>query len=316
MEQRQSDVLIVGGGITGLAIALELRQLGATVTLLSKDFAQAASHAAAGMLAPRAEGIPPGPMLALCLASLERYPDWVAKLEALTGQSVGYWPCGILAPYTHLASSQQVRPEGEWLEAEAIRYYQPGLGQAVQGGYWFPEDGQVNNQALVQVLRSAVIDLGVVVHEGVGATALRQHQGRIDQVCTAQNGEFSAEHIVLAAGAWSYELLPVPVSQKRGKWPVCVCHRAIAHPNHCNGCCLAKTFTLCLGRMGALCWALPARKSALRLVIPPLGLTNCWLTRRRCYPAWLTLSWSKPGGATARLLLTNGLYLALAPLRT
>ncbi|MEL6139889.1 MAG: FAD-dependent oxidoreductase, partial [Cyanobacteria bacterium J06628_6] len=35
----QADVLVVGGGVIGLAIALELRQQGATVTVLSRDFA-------------------------------------------------------------------------------------------------------------------------------------------------------------------------------------------------------------------------------------------------------------------------------------
>jgi thiazole synthase len=94
MAEQGSDVLIVGGGILGLAIALELRQQGATVTVLSKDFRQAAGHAAAGMLAPRAEGLAPGPMLDLCLASLERYADWVNKLEALTGAG-----CGLLAQW-------------------------------------------------------------------------------------------------------------------------------------------------------------------------------------------------------------------------
>ncbi|MFM7324887.1 MAG: FAD-dependent oxidoreductase, partial [Nodosilinea sp.] len=58
MVERHSDILIVGGGIIGLAIALDLHQQGATVTLLSKRFEEAASHAAAGMLAPRAEGLP------------------------------------------------------------------------------------------------------------------------------------------------------------------------------------------------------------------------------------------------------------------
>ena len=44
-----SDILIIGGGIIGLAIAVELRQRGVQVTVLSRDFQQAASHAAAGM---------------------------------------------------------------------------------------------------------------------------------------------------------------------------------------------------------------------------------------------------------------------------
>jgi len=181
MTQAGHDILVVGGGIMGLAMALELHQQGASVAILSRDFAAAASHAAAGMLAPRAEGIPPGPMLDLCLASLERYPDWVAKIEALTGQSVGYWPSGILAPRFQApdASSQpadqrsqenqavQESTQGQWLTAEALAHYQPGLGAGVKGAFWYPEDGQVNNQALVKALRTAVLDLGVTLHEGV-----------------------------------------------------------------------------------------------------------------------------------------------------
>ncbi len=243
MTQAGQDILVVGGGIMGLAIALELRQQGATVAILSRDFAAAASHAAAGMLAPRAEGISPGPLMDLCLASLERYPDWVGKIEALTGQSVGYWPSGILAPRFQVPdlagqlsagqlSAEQLSAEqpsgqdlsqatppgqGQWLTAEALAHYQPGLGAGVKGAFWYPEDGQVNNQALVKALRTAVLDLGVTIHEGVGATALRQSQGRIERVCTAQAGDFQADHVVLAAGAWSYDLLPVPVFPKKGE---------------------------------------------------------------------------------------------------
>lgn len=215
MTQSGSDVLIVGGGIIGLAIALELSQRGASVTILSKDFGAAASHAAAGMLAPQAEGLTPGPMLDLCQASLALYPDWVAKLEALTGQCVGYWPSGILAP------RQQFPADGgstaTWLNAATLEQYQPGLGGDIAGAYWYPEEGQVNNQALVQALRSAVLDQGVTLHEGIGATALRQHQGRIERVCTAKGGDFQGDQIVLATGAWSHELLPLPVFPTKGE---------------------------------------------------------------------------------------------------
>ncbi|MBW4486072.1 MAG: glycine oxidase ThiO [Tildeniella torsiva UHER 1998/13D] len=212
MANQGSDVLVVGGGVIGLAIALELRQQGATVTVLSRDFQQAASHAAAGMLAPCAEGLPPGPMLDLALASLALYPSWVSKLESLTGQSVGYWPCGILAP-------RRTVPEHStgWLDAATLAYYQPGLGHDVQGAFWHPDEGQVDNRLLVQALRSAVIDLGVTLHEGTGAIALRHYQGRIERVCTSQSGDFMAGQVVLATGAWAHELLPLPVFPKKGE---------------------------------------------------------------------------------------------------
>ncbi|MBW4462315.1 MAG: glycine oxidase ThiO [Nodosilinea sp. WJT8-NPBG4] len=213
MANQGSDVLVVGGGVIGLAIALELRQQGVTVTVLSRDFQQAASHAAAGMLAPQAEGLPPGPMLDLALASLALYPSWVNKLEALTGQSVGYWPCGILAPRRTAPNP----PIEGWLDATTLSYYQPGLGHDVQGAFWHPDEGQVDNRLLVQALRSAVIDLGVTLHEGTGAIALRQYQGRVEQVCTAQAGDFSADQVVLATGAWAHELLPLPVFPRKGE---------------------------------------------------------------------------------------------------
>lgn len=214
MVERHSDILILGGGIIGLAIALDLQQQGATVTLLSKRFEEAASHAAAGMLAPRAEGLPAGPLLDLALASLATYGDWVAKLEYLTGESVGYWPCGILAPRSILPP---VNPEAPWLSASTLAHYQPGLGPHIQGAYWYPEDGQVDNQALVKVLRRAVIEAGVNLQEGVEATALVHHRGAITQVLTSQVGAFGADLVVLASGAWSQQLLPLPVFPCKGE---------------------------------------------------------------------------------------------------
>jgi thiazole synthase len=110
-----SDVLIIGGGVIGLAIAIEMKLRGASVTVLSRDFHAAASHAAAGMLAPQAEKIPASPMLDLCLRSRLLYPEWTRKLEELSGEPTGYWPCGILAPIF------EIRGEGRGALALALR---------------------------------------------------------------------------------------------------------------------------------------------------------------------------------------------------
>jgi thiazole synthase len=207
----QAEVLIVGGGIIGLAIATELRQQGATVTVLSRDFQAAASHAAAGMLAPGAERLS-GPLQELSIRSLALYPDWVRKLEERTGHDTGYWPCGILAP----TFSRPVPPPPDFLDQTTLHHYQPGLSPEVAGGYWFPEDAQVDNRALANALKVAALELGVTLQEGVSVHAFLQRQRHITGVLTSA-GEQRAQHYILAAGAWSSDLLPIPVAPLKGQ---------------------------------------------------------------------------------------------------
>jgi len=213
-----TDVLVIGGGVMGLAIALTLRQTSRSVTVLSRDFAEAASHVAAGMLAPGAEEIPPSPLRDLCWRSLRRYPDWARKLETLTGQSIGYWPSGILAPRMTRPEELRDRPEtgGRWLEPAIAQQYQPGLTDAIAGAWWYPEDGQVDSRALAQALRMAAQDAGVEIREGISVHGFVQQNRQVQQVQTSA-GDFQAGHYVLATGAWSNTLLPIPVFPVKGQ---------------------------------------------------------------------------------------------------
>ena len=212
-----SDILIIGGGIIGLAIAVELRQRGVQVTVLSRDFQQAASHAAAGMLAPHAEQIPPGPMKELCLRSRWLYGDWVSKLEDLTGLETGYNPCGILAPFFEIPEqNESPSPASQWLDRETLRLYQPDLGEEAIGGWWHPEDGQVDNRKLVSALRQAAQQLGVNLQKGVTVQALPQKNSQIQAIFT-NKGEFQANTYILATGSWAKELLPLPVEPIKGQ---------------------------------------------------------------------------------------------------
>ena len=154
------DILIVGGGVIGLAIAFELRRHGAKVTVISKDFVQAAGNAAAGMLAPMAEKLTSKPMLELCLRSRWLYPEWAQKLEELTGIDIGYLPCGILAPVYSLPESIVERDNALWLDRETTRLYEPGLSDLVVGSWWHPEDGQVDNRCLMQIAFTGCSNFG------------------------------------------------------------------------------------------------------------------------------------------------------------
>jgi len=223
------DFLIIGGGIAGLAIALELALRGAKVTVVSSNFAQAAAHAAAGMLAPQAEKLPPGAMQELCFFSRSLYKDWTAKIEHLTGLPTGYWECGILAPeYTPtinkssksplppLTSPYLPLPPPSYLDQESIHHHQTGLNPEITGGWWYPQDGQVDNRLLIQALRSAVERLGVTILEGEQVKEFQIQSGKIAGVLTS-NHELRGDRYILATGAWSQALLPVPVFPKKGQ---------------------------------------------------------------------------------------------------
>lgn len=206
-----TDVLIIGGGVIGLAIAVELRLRSLSVTVLVRDFSAAASHAAAGMLAPQAEQIPPSAMLDLCLLSRSLYPQWISKVEQISGLDTGYWRCGILAPrYTEAIN------DPNWLNQAQILQYQPGLSTEVVGGWWYPEDAQVDNRALTLALRATAQSLGVDIRDGVAVDAIEYEQNKVTGVRTNE-GILSSDRYILATGAWSNQLLPIPVRPRKGQ---------------------------------------------------------------------------------------------------
>jgi glycine oxidase ThiO len=213
--QAGREIIVIGGGVIGLATAIELRLLGAEVTIVCKDFKAAAGHAAAGMLAPQAEQIPTGSMLDLCLASRELYPSWIQKIESISSVDAGYWQCGILAP-RHTQNHIQTEQNIEWLDAPTIHAQQSGLSESIVGGYWYPADGQVDNRALIRSLFSASQSLGIKFLDGVSVTTIHHRHHRITQLETSQ-GNLSAPHYILATGAWSQQLLPIEVVPRKGQ---------------------------------------------------------------------------------------------------
>ena len=85
----ERDVLVVGGGVIGLAVAWRCAQRGMSVTVVERDaLGGGASGVAAGMLGPVAEagfGRAAGRLLELGLRSAALWPEFAAELAAASG---------------------------------------------------------------------------------------------------------------------------------------------------------------------------------------------------------------------------------------
>lgn len=215
------DIVIVGGGIIGCAIAYECSRRGAGVTLLERDFVGCgATGVAAGMLAPQAEAEHPGPLVDLGVASRGMFERLVADLREDTGVQVDLDLGGILRVTADEAGAAELRGRAEWQRAlglavrrcdvAEVRELAPGLTGAPAEALWVP-DGRVDAFALARALALAARARGATIREGVGVLSLRP--GAV----TTTEGTVSGSAIVLAAGAWTGALAGAPVVPVKGQ---------------------------------------------------------------------------------------------------
>jgi len=204
-----SDIIIVGAGLIGLALARELRRRGATVTIFEAgEAARQASWAGAGMLSGRQTTDPR--LRPLAMAGARLYPHWAGELESETGMSVGYRTGGTLFLATTAHPAPDPAPEGwQRLPDATVAGEEPQLAWRASPGaaVWRIADHSLDNRALGAALTQAVRQAGVVLREQAPVEAVtRDAQG----LCVRVAGvEQRADIVVNAAGAWS-AALPAP----------------------------------------------------------------------------------------------------------
>jgi glycine oxidase len=216
----RTGIVVVGGGLVGLAAAWRLASGGRTVTVVDPAPASAASHVAAGMLAPVSE-VRYGEerLLALSLESLARYPDFVGELEAVTGHTVGLRRTGTLVVATDAgdramlsdvhAFQTKLGLTATLLTSRECRALEPMLAPSVRAGLFVESDHSVDNRRLAAALLEAVRRCGVdVVRRRVADVVVRD--GAVHGVRLDDGTPIGADAVVVAAGPWSADLGGLP----------------------------------------------------------------------------------------------------------
>lgn len=218
----QPDVVVVGGGLVGLACATAIAREGLRVLVVSSNEHGAASGVSAGILAPSV-GRPPAAVRQLGVVARDLYPEYVSTLMARTGRQVSLDRIGVLeiAPDEANASDLRERLHGEstWIDASTLAGLEPSLAPAV-GALLHPFDGAVDAAALLEAVRAdAERDARVFLVEG---KVTRLHAAGERPVAELETGaRVEAGFVVLAAGAWIGSIQglprPLPVVPVRGQ---------------------------------------------------------------------------------------------------
>lgn len=214
------DVVVAGGGIIGLVTAWRAAQRSLTVTVVDPAPGGGAAQVAAGMLAAVTElHFGEERLLALNLASAERYPAFAAELAEASGQELGYRRCGTLAvaldadDRAHLRElhALQLRSglESEWLSGRECRRLEPMLAPGVRGGLRVDGDHQIDPRRLASALVAACERAGVVWCRST-AERLVVRGGRAVGVEPADGTLVEGGQTVLAAGSRSGLLAGLP----------------------------------------------------------------------------------------------------------
>ena len=213
----RADVIVVGGGIIGCAIARELARRGARVRLIAREIAGGASHASAGMLAPYTEAHERGPLFELTLRSLELYDDFVASAAADSSTVIDYRRCGSLEVADDDASADLLIARAragaadglEWLTRDHARQLEPALPETITGALLSPMHGYVAVPGLIEGLAWAALHRGAEIESGHPIRAIRRVEN--GWTLTTDDGmSWTAEWIVMAAGSWTSQVSGLP----------------------------------------------------------------------------------------------------------
>lgn len=232
------DVIVIGAGIVGCAVAYELARRGASVEIVDdRPAGCGATQASAGVLGPYVEAREEGPLLELTARSLDLFDTFVARVSSDAGLPVSYKRTGTLdvaASPAELSALEGVARllaargvAAEMVDGQLAREFEPNLTADIIGGLLIPAHGFVAAVELTRALVAAARRHGTQVIEH--GRVRRVTHGDGDLRIETDRGSLTAGAVVVAAGSWSGQIAiagaePAPVKPIRGQllhlaWP-------------------------------------------------------------------------------------------------
>jgi glycine oxidase len=232
---RKPDVLVIGAGIIGLAVAWRARQRGMCVTLLERDATgSGTSRVAAGMLAPVSEvefGEAGARALELGLRSAALWPGFASELEDAAGEPVGLLRAGTLLVARDADEARELERQIAFrgslglratrVRASEARELEPALAPTIRLALELPDDHSVDPRQALAALRSACLAGGVELRERSHVTRVLAAASSVAGVELDTGERVLAPSVVIAAGAHSGGLdglsVGVPVRPVKGQ---------------------------------------------------------------------------------------------------
>src|SRR4051812_19847153 len=196
---RSHDVIIIGAGVIGVSLALELRRAGLHVLVVDRsEPGREASHAAAGMLVAVEEEHPVA-MRPLVRASAQLYPEFVASIQADAAHKIDFQRNGAI----HIFSEDEP-PPAKPLSPAKLRELEPNLVPPSTPAAFFEED-YIDPRSLMTALVEAARHRGVDVATGTEALEVTLDNGKVSGLRTERT-TYPCSAVVNCAGAWAAQL--------------------------------------------------------------------------------------------------------------
>lgn len=230
------ELIVVGGGLVGAAIAYGAARAGAPVTLLDQgDIAHRASRGNFGLVWVQSKGDKLPRYARWSRDAVRHWPALAAELRELTGVDValrqqgGFWigfsEAEMQARQKLLAGIDETVGgiPFEMMDHHELKQRLPGIGKAVAGGSFCPLDGDANPLLLLHALHAGLKARGAQVVSSVDVAGLAHSADSGIFEVTSQDGRrWKAPRLALAAGLGNKTLAPqvgllAPVEPNRGQ---------------------------------------------------------------------------------------------------